>query len=71
MVQLMRVTGKTTCSMDKALRNGSTVHITKEITKMVSNKYIKFKGKKHGKGIFKWIDQSSYEGEFSENNIHG
>ena len=26
-------------------------------------------GKKHGKGVFKWADGSSYSGEFYNNNV--
>ena len=28
-------------------------------------------GIKHGKGIFKWADGASYDGDFNNNNIHG
>jgi len=28
-------------------------------------------GKKHGKGVFTWIDGSIYEGEFNNNDIEG
>ena len=71
MGQPTRVPGKTICNTDKASRNGLTGHIMKEIMKMVSPTPLILKGKKNGKGIFKWIDSSSYEGEFFENNIHG
>ena len=28
-------------------------------------------GRKHGQGYFRWADQSTYTGEFQENNIEG
>lgn len=56
MEQLTRETGRMICNMDKASRNGSMDHIMREIMKMVHKVILNFKGKKHGKGIFKWID---------------
>jgi hypothetical protein len=29
------------------------------------------KGKKHGKGLFRWADGAVYQGEFVDNNING
>ena len=68
-INIMKVNGKIKEWMEMVKQYGMMVDIMKESKIFISNRYLN--DKKHGFGIFVWVDGRKYEGNWENGKRHG